>query len=143
MYRKKKAIRQSERWRTDSEYRVDQARRQRGRAKERYKTDINFKLSRILRVRLNEALKNSHKSGSAVEDLGCSITEFKIYIQMQFQPGMSWNNWTTDGWHIDHKIPLSAFDLSDSTQLKKATHYTNLQPMWAVDNIKKRDSICL
>lgn len=103
----------------------------------RWKTDIQYKLKISLRNRLKHAIKNNHKRGSAVKDLGCSIEELKKHLESQFQPGMSWDNWTTDGWHIDHIVPLTAFDLSNPKELKKACHYTNLQPLWAKDNLVK------
>jgi hypothetical protein len=109
--------------------------------KNKKKTDIQFKLSCNLRVRLNSAINNNYKAGSAVKDLGCSIEEFKSYLESKFQSGMSWDNWTTDGWHIDHIKPLASFDLTDRNQLLEACHYTNLQPLWAKDNIIKSDKI--
>ena len=107
----------------------------------RYKTNIQYKLSESLRSRLRSALKNNQKIGSAVKDLGCSIDELKVYLESKFLPGMSWNNWTHDGWHIDHIKPLASFDLTDRNQLLQACHYSNLQPLWAKDNICKRDKI--
>jgi hypothetical protein len=104
---------------------------------EKYATDIQVKMLNILRSRLSHALKGVIKSGSAVKDLGCSIEELKTYLESKFQPGMSWENHSKYGWHIDHIIPLSSFDLSDPEQLKKACHYTNLQPLWAKDNLQK------
>lgn len=77
------------------------------------------------------------KSGSAIRDLGCSMEELKVYLESKFQPGMSWDNYSFTGWHIDHIIPLSSFDLTDPEQFKQACHYTNLQPLWAEDNFKK------
>lgn len=96
-----------------------------------------LKISNALRVRLNMALKKNHKSGSAVRDLGCSINEFKAYLESKFQTGMTWDNWSRKGWHIDHIKPLSSFDLTDPQQLKEACHYTNMQPMWWQDNLSK------
>lgn len=107
------------------------------RSLERRHSDVQYKLSKLLRKRLNIAIKNNAKSGSAVKDLGCTLKDFKIYLESKFQPGMSWENWSFTGWHIDHIVPLSKFDLTDSDQLKKACHYTNLQPMWAKDNLIK------
>lgn len=98
---------------------------------------IDRKLSCYLRNRLYCALKKNYKSGSAVRDLGCSIEELKKYLEAQFQPGMTWDNWGKYGWHIDHIEPLCKFDLTDSEQLKKACHYTNLRPLWAEDNLRK------
>jgi ribosomal protein L40E len=101
------------------------------------KSNLNRRLSDNLRNRLNIAIKNHAKSGSAVEDLGCSIEEFKSYLQSKFQPGMTWDNWSFTGWHIDHRTPMSSFNLSDRAELLKACHYTNLQPLWAKDNLSK------
>ena len=87
------------------------------------------------------AIKRGYKAGSAVDDLGCSVESFKSYIEGLLQPGMTWANYSPRGWHLDHKVPLASFDLTDREQFLKACHYTNLQPLWAVDNIKKGDKI--
>lgn len=110
--------------------------------KERSKVDLNFKLSRQLRVRLNIALKRSVKSGSAVSDLGCSIEELKSYLESKFELGMNWNNYGLRGWHIDHVIPLCTFDLTNREEFLKACHYTNLQPLWWTANLKKSKRVC-
>ena len=107
----------------------------------RLKTNINYKLSKNLRARLNRAIKNNQKSGSAVKDLGCSISELKTYLESKFQPDMTWENYGLYGWHIDHIKPLASFDLSDRKQLLEACHYTNLQPLWATDNLTKGDRL--
>jgi hypothetical protein len=104
-------------------------------------TNINFKLSKGLRTRLWSAIKDNQKAGSAVKDLGCSVEELKQYLESKFQPEMSWDNWSLDGWHIDHIKPLSSFDLTDRKQMLEACHYTNLQPLWAKDNLSKSDKI--
>lgn len=102
------------------------------------KTNISYKLAHYLRSRLYKALKNNYKSGSAIRDLGCTIDELKLHLESKFQPGMAWDNCGKFGWHIDHIIPLSKFsNLSQLEQLKEACHYTNLQPLWAEDNLKK------
>ena len=110
-------------------------------ARRRYTQDIQFKLRAVLRARLKAAIKGNCKIGSAVKDLGCPIAELKIHLESKFLSGMSWDNWGRgrEKWHIDHIIPLSFFDLSDLEQLKKACHYTNLQPLWELDNLKKGD----
>lgn len=103
--------------------------------RKRYATDINFKLSYNLRRRLYSAVKGNFKSGSAVQDLGCSIEYLKQYLEFKFDNNMNWNN--HGEWHIDHIIPLSSFDLTNRDELLKACHYTNLQPLWAYDNLSK------
>lgn len=105
--------------------------------KERSLTDINYRLKKNLRSRLYQALKSSYKTGSAVSDLGCSIEELKKHLETQFTDDMSWDNWTTNGWHIDHKKALANFDLTNKDELLKACHYTNLKPMWAKENLSK------
>lgn len=103
-----------------------------------YKKDLNWKLRNRLRSRINKVIKGEAKGGSsAVKDLGCSIEEFKIYIESKFQLGMNWDNWSRHGWHIDHIKPLSKFNLKDREQFLLACHYTNLQPLWAIDNLRK------
>lgn len=104
------------------------------------KVDLQFKLKSYLRNRLNKAIANNYKKGSAVRDLGCTIDEFKTYIENQFVYGMSWENWGNEhgGWHIDHIIPLYKFDLTDREQLLKACHYTNLRPLFIKDNLSRR-----
>jgi hypothetical protein len=107
------------------------------RRAERYATDMQFKLGLALRRRLYMAVRNNHRSGIAVRELGCSVAELKAHIESKFQPGMNWGNWSPDGWHIDHIKPLAAFDLTDPAQITLACHYTNLQPLWSGENVRK------
>jgi len=107
----------------------------------RIKTDIQYKLRKNLRCRFHNALKGNYKSGSAIKDLGCTIEELKSYLESKFLPGMTWDNWSIDGWHIDHIKPLSSFDLTDRQQFLESCHYTNLQPLWAKDNLLKSDTV--
>ena len=111
--------------------------------KNRLKEDINFKLADHLRNRLYYAIKNNQKIGSAVSDLGCPIDFLKQYIESKFLPDMTWDNWGrgSNKWHLDHINPLSSFDLTDSIQFKQAVHYTNLQPLWEIDNLRKGSKI--
>jgi hypothetical protein len=110
-------------------------------ARHKLKTDVNFKFKLNLRNRLRIALKKNYKSGSAVKDLGCTVTEFKSYLESKFQTGMTWDNYGLYGWHIDHIKPLASFDLTDRKQMLEACHYTNLQPLWAKDNLSKNDRL--
>lgn len=107
----------------------------------RRKKDAGFNLSIVLRQRLYVALKKRYKAGSAVRDLGCSIEEFVKYIESKFLPGMTWQNHGRDGWHIDHIQPLSSFNLENPEEFKQAVHYTNLQPLWAEENIRKSNNV--
>jgi hypothetical protein len=99
--------------------------------------NANKKIAAMIRSRLHDALKNNYKTGFTVDTVGCTIESLKQYLEARFQPGMTWDN--QGKWHLDHVIPLSSFNLSDKRELKKACHYTNLQPMWARDNLKKND----
>lgn len=112
--------------------------------KDKKEIDINFKIATNLRSRLGKALKRNQKTGSAINDLGCSIDRLKILLQLRFirnprnqKQIMTWENYGE--WHIDHIIAISKFNLVDRKQLLKACNYTNLQPMWAKDNISKGD----
>jgi hypothetical protein len=90
---------------------------------------------------MRSAMDGRSKSKHTMELLGCSIEEFKIYLEKQFTKGMNWGNYGKKGWHIDHILPCASFDLTDPEQQKKCFHYTNLQPLWAEDNYKKKDKI--
>ncbi len=102
---------------------------------EKRKNDIEYKIKTNLRTRLTKALKENWKSGKTLELLACSIKEFKKHLQNQFKPGMSWDNYGL--WHIDHKLPCAKFDLSKFKNQRKCFHFSNLQPLWAKDNLRK------
>jgi hypothetical protein len=101
----------------------------------RLKEDSNYKILTNLRNRIYQALKGVKKSSKTQDLLGCSIDFLKLYLEKKFQDGMNWNNYGK--WHIDHIKPCASFDLTDIEQQKICFHYTNLQPLWAIDNIKK------
>jgi hypothetical protein len=105
--------------------------------KARLSVDLSAKLAKALRTRLRSALKQNQRRGSAVRDLGCTIPELRRHLESQFLPGMSWENWSRRGWHIDHIRPLVSFDLTDPEQLKQAVHFSNLRPLWQHDNQSK------
>jgi len=110
-------------------------------SRKRRSIDTEFRLIQNIRAVTGSALKNNAKTGHTVELLGCSIRDLCSHLERQFTPGMTWDNYGRNGWHIDHIIPLSYFDLSDPDQQKRAWHYTNLQPLWAIDNIIKSNKI--
>lgn len=107
---------------------------------EKYHTDLSRRLSMCLRSRLRKALKENVKSESTMSLLGCTIQELKNHLESKFLPGMSWDNWTINGWHIDHIKPLASFNLSIPEQQKEACHYSNLQPLWSKDNLSKGEN---
>lgn len=109
--------------------------------KNRRKNDICFKIACYYRTRILQALKGKEKHKKTIELLGCSIDEFKKYIESKFKDGMSWDNYGYTGWHIDHIIPCSKFNLSELNEQKKCFHYTNLQPLWAEENFKKSNKL--
>ena len=90
-----------------------------------------------MRVRINRALNGEDKSASTRELIGADPEFVKKHLESQFEEGMSWDNNTNDGWHKDHIIPCASFDLSDPEQQKKCFHWSNLQPLWAKDNLSK------
>lgn len=102
-----------------------------------------FKLTINMRNRLNSYLKikNISKKNSTFEIVGCKPKFLKEYLETQFVNGMSWNNYGLYGWHIDHIIPLSSAKTEE--EIYKLCHYTNLQPLWAEENIKKSNKLIL
>jgi hypothetical protein len=110
--------------------------------RKRRATDLNFRIAENLRSRGIQAIKNGAKGGSFVDDLCCSIDEFKAKVAKFFKPGMSWKkNWGKGPgkWHLDHIVPLSWFDLTNREQFKSAAHYSNYQPLWEEENFAKGD----
>lgn len=105
--------------------------------KQKRKKDIHFKILLNIRSRLGNAIKNNKKTKKTIELLGCSIPELLVYLEQKFTKGMNWENHGRSGWHIDHIKPCSSFDLTDPEQQKICFHYTNLQPLWAEDNLRK------
>lgn len=109
------------------------------REKQRRNTDIGFRIESNLRKRLYRAITINKKYQSTSEYLGCSIEELKTHLEKQFKKGMTWDNYGK--WHIDHIIPCASFDLTKEEEQRKCFHYSNLQPLWAIENIKKSNKI--
>jgi hypothetical protein len=103
------------------------------------KPEIRLKnsVARSIQKRLRKGGRRTHGF------LGCSISEFKNFIESKFAPGMTWENYGLYfrggqmTWHLDHIKPITLFDLSKEEQILQCFHYTNYQPMWADENIKK------
>lgn len=104
--------------------------------KSRKKTDPIYKLIRITRSRINNFLKNNKitKQNKTFDIVGCSPEFLKEHIEKQFTEGMSWDL-MGQHIHIDHIIPLSSANTEE--EIYKLCHYSNLQPLWAEDNLKK------
>lgn len=109
--------------------------------KKKYKEDTLFKLIHKLssRLRTTLKLKTYKKNKKYNEVIGCTPEFLKNYLEEKFTFGMSWENHGFYGWHIDHIIPLSSAKSED--EIYKLCHYTNLQPLWAKDNLTKSNKI--
>ena len=104
----------------------------------RNKTDINFRLAGNLRARLRKVITHGYKSAKTLELLGCTIYELKDHLEDKFTGDMSWENYGE--WHIDHIKPCAKFDLTKEAEQRQCFRYSNLQPLWAYDNIVKSDN---
>lgn len=94
------------------------------------------RLRRLLRGRIRSALKGIDKSAYTIELLGCPVTWLEVHLESLFKSGMSWENYGPV-WHVDHIKPCAKFDLTNPEQQKICFHWTNLQPLFAKDNLKK------
>jgi hypothetical protein len=104
---------------------------------ERYINDINYQISSKIRSRLSEAIRYNFKTGIAVNLLGCSIEQYKKYLESKFTPDMNWNNYKTV-WEIDHIIEICTFDLTIEENIHKCFHYTNTQPLYKIENRRRK-----
>ena len=107
----------------------------------RRKRDVGFRIEDSLRARVKNAIKRNSKSGSTKNLIGCDSQTLKSHLESKFTTGMTWENYGLHGWHIDHIRPCASFDLSIPEEQRKCFHYTNLQPLWAVDNLSKSDRL--
>jgi hypothetical protein len=121
------------------QYRENYKPRKREQRKERRDTDPIFNLTNRMRCRLVKYLTilNITKTNKTFEIVGCTPEFLKEHLEKQFTDGMTWEN--RNKWHIDHIVPLSSAKTED--ELYKLCHYTNLQPLWAEENMKKSNKI--
>ena len=120
-------------------YRENYKKRKHEQRKERRKNDVLFCLINNVRSRLFKYLKtlNITKKNRTFDIVGCTPQELKEHLEKQFVVGMTWEN--KNLWHIDHIIPLSSAKTEE--ELYKLCHYTNLQPLWAEENLEKSNKI--
>ena len=118
-------------WQKENKARIDQKRR------ERWEKRPELRLKARIRSYFWSKLKKSYvaKPNSSIALLGCSVEEFKRHLEKRFASGMSWENYGK--WHLDHIRPCAAFDLTNPIQLAACFHFSNLQPLWAKDNLRK------
>lgn len=109
------------------------------RRREKIANNPQFAIACRVRNRVLKALKKvgAVKSQKTMDLLGCSFEFLKKHLESQFKDGMSWED--RSSFHIDHIRPLASFDLTDPDQLKVACHWTNLQPLLPLENIRKGD----
>ncbi len=104
----------------------------------RRKTDLNFKISEILRSKFNREIKRNKYSNF----LGCDVDFFKKWLEYRFNDNMNWKNMGSE-WHIDHILPISKFDFTNPNDIKICYHWTNLQPLESKNNMSKSNNILL
>lgn len=96
------------------------------------------KMWNTIRLRIgNWTFRHKGKRKDMVKIIGCSREFLRKHLEKQFKPGMTWEN--HGKWHIDHIIPLAKFDPNNIEDVKISNNYTNLQPLWAKENIKKKN----
>ena len=105
------------------------------RRQKRLETDPVFRLLESLRARVRLALKGNPKDSTTLGLTGCTSLQFRTHLEARFQLGMTWENYGQ--WHVDHIRPCDDFDLSRPEQQRLCFHYSNLQPLWALDNLRK------
>ena len=127
------------RWREENREHVNSYQREYVKqwAKHKSSTDPAYRIVKNLRHRLWSAVKSvsGKKQGHTLDFLACSRDQLLTHLEKQFSAGMSWENYGE--WHIDHKKPCAAFDMTVKEEQAACFHYTNLQPLWAKDNLSK------
>ena len=117
--------------------------------KQKRNNDPHWRLRRNLASRVWETVAGNVKSATTMKLVGCSVQDLRKHLESQFTEGMSWDNYGKnkakqnnypDWWDIDHKKACSKFDLSIPEQQAICFHFTNLQPLWHIDNIRKGGS---
>jgi hypothetical protein len=93
------------------------------------------RISLSLRNRVRDFIQTGSGMETAKRLVGCSLEALRRHLESQFRKGMSWENY--GDWHIDHILPCASFNLTDPAEQRRCFHYTNLQPLWAKENLSK------
>lgn len=106
-----------------------------------YRLEVNLRkrLRRTVYKITGNPLENKSCTQASRDLLGCSINDLQTHLETSFTKGMNWGNYGQ--WHVDHIKPVCSFDLTDEEQVKECFHYSNLQALWAIDNVKKGGQI--
>lgn len=105
------------------------------------RADPKHRLIHNLRNRLYSAvvMRGGAKKDRTMNLTGCSVEVLRRWIERKFRPGMTWANYGQ--WHVDHIVPCAAFNMLSEEDQRRCFHYTNLQPLWASENISKNDRL--
>jgi len=111
------------------------------RTKQKRANNPGFRIACNLRKRLSFLVRKASatKTKQTLALLGCPLKSFLLYLESLWEPGMSWDNYGE--WHIDHVVPCAIFDLTKPDHQERCFHFSNLQPLWAVDNWRKNDKV--
>lgn len=141
---------QNKRWRDSNKEKMSELRRKwiqsnpdkakaiRERAVEKKKQAPAYKVHSRVKTQIRKAIRH-RRSASTFASVGYTCGELMTHLERQFLPGMGWHN--MNQWHIDHIVPLAAFDISSESDpdFKRAWSLPNLRPIWARDNLRKQD----
>jgi hypothetical protein len=120
------------------QYRKKNGWKDREYARNRCQTDPAFRAASMFRTRFREWFKarGLKKNRRVLDAVGCTPEELVRHLESQFDPGMTRENWSADGWHIDHIIPIASAG-DDIEGMTRLWHFSNLRPLWAQDNLRK------
>jgi hypothetical protein len=123
----------------NKEYRINNKEKLNEYKTNKKQTNPLFKLRINISGLIYQSIKKKGftKRSQTYKILGCTYEEFKIHLENQFTKGMNWEN--QGEWHLDHIYPVSL--AKDEEELYKLNHYTNFQPLWAEDNLKKGNKV--
>lgn len=108
--------------------------------KSRYKNDLNYRIKSICNKRLRDYIRN--KTKQTMDYVGCDVDFLRLWLEFLFVEGMTWDNMGSV-WHIDHVRPCNSFDFNNEEEIYDCYHWSNLQPLFARDNISKNDNVDL